>query len=100
MRHRGGTMTRRILPRALAAAATLAALVAALTAFAGSGVAAQGSAAAAQYGATHSAAPTISGTAQVDQTLTASNGTWNSQTTPTFTYQWQSCDAQGNACAS
>jgi hypothetical protein len=92
-------MTRRILPRALAAAATLAALVGALTAFAGSGVAAQGSAAAAQYSPTNSAAPTISGTAQVDQTLTAANGTWNSQTTPTFSYQWQRCDNLGNACA-
>jgi hypothetical protein len=92
-------MTRRHLPRLLAAAITVAALVAALTTFAGSGVAAQGSAAAANYTPTNSAAPTISGTPQVDQTLTANNGTWNSQTTPTFSYQWQRCDAQGNACA-
>jgi hypothetical protein len=92
-------MTRRHLPRLLAAAVTLAALVGALTAFAGSGVAAQGSAAAAQYAPSNSAAPSISGTPQVDQTLTANPGTWNSQTTPTFAYQWQSCDAQGNTCA-
>jgi len=92
-------MTRRHLPRLVAAAVTLAGLVAALTAFAGSGAAAEGSAAAAQYAPSNTAAPTIVGTAQVDQTLTATNGTWNSQTTPTFGYQWTRCDAQGNNCA-
>jgi hypothetical protein len=92
-------MTRRLIPRLLAAAATVAALAAALTAFAGSGIAAQGSAAAAQYAPTNSSGPTISGTPQVDQTLTATNGTWNSQTNPTYSYQWQRCDPAGNACA-
>lgn len=92
-------MTRKVLPRLLGAAATLAALVAALTAFAGSGTAAQSSAAAANYAPQSSAAPTISGSPQVDQTLTANNGSWTSQTTPAFSYQWQRCDAQGNACA-
>jgi hypothetical protein len=92
-------MTRKLIPRLLAAAATVAAMVAALTAFAGSGIAAQGSAAATQYAPTNSAAPTISGTPQVDQTLTANNGTWNSSTAPTYTYQWQRCDSSGNACA-
>jgi hypothetical protein len=91
-------MTRRMIPRLLAAVATLAALVAALTAIAGTGFA-QTTAAQAQYGPTNTAAPTISGTAQVGQTLTASPGSWSSPTTPTFSYQWERCDAQGNKCA-
>jgi hypothetical protein len=91
-------MTRRFIPRLAAAAATVTALVAALTVIAGSGFA-QGSAAQANYAPQNTAAPTISGTPQVGQTLTASPGTWSSDTTPTFTYQWQRCDDKGNACA-
>jgi Ig domain of plant-specific actin-binding protein len=91
-------MTRKLLQRLLAAAATVAVLVAALTVFAGSGVAAQGSAAAANYAPTNSAAPTISGTSQAGQTLTANPGTWTSDTTPTYSYQWQRCNAQGQSC--
>lgn len=33
--------------------------------------------------------PAITGTAKVGQTLTVSNGTWTSTTTPTFTRQWK-----------
>jgi hypothetical protein len=91
-------MTRRFIPRLLAAAATVAALVAALSAVAGTG-SAQTSAAQANYAPVPTAGPTISGNAQVGQTLTASNGTWTSDTSPTYTYQWERCDAQGNACA-
>jgi len=91
-------MTRKTLPRLLGAAATVAVLVAALTAVAGTGFA-QPSAAQANYAPVNSAAPTISGTPQVGQTLTASTGTWNSSTTPTYTYQWQRCDTAGNNCA-
>jgi hypothetical protein len=90
-------MTRRFLPRLLAAAATLTALAAALTAFAGSGFA-QGSAAQANYAPTAVAPPTISGTAQVDQTLNASQGGWSYQSTPKWTYQWVRCDSGGNNC--
>jgi len=43
--------------------------------------------------------PTISGTAQVGQSLTASPGTWTGFPAPTFTYQWRSCDSAGNNCA-
>ena len=89
-------MTRKMLPRLLAAVATMAALVAALTSIAGTGFA-QTSAAQAQYGPSNTAPPTISGTPQVGQVLTANAGTWSGS--PTFTYQWQRCDAQGNACA-
>jgi hypothetical protein len=90
-------MTRRFLPRLLAAALTLAALVAAVTAFAGSGFA-QGSAAQANYAPVALAPPSISGSAQVDQTLTASQGGWSYQSTPAWTYQWVRCDSAGNNC--
>jgi hypothetical protein len=43
------------------------------------------------------AAPTVSGTPQQGQTLTASPGTW-SNAPATYAYQWQSCDAAGATC--
>lgn len=43
--------------------------------------------------------PTITGTAQEGQTLTAQPGTWSGTQPITFTYQWLRCDASGNACA-
>jgi hypothetical protein len=43
--------------------------------------------------------PTITGTAQVGQTLTAAPGTWNGSTA-TYAYQWQDCDATGTTCTS
>lgn len=91
-------MTRKTFPRLLGAAAAVVLLVVALTAIAGTGLAAP-TAAQANYAPTNASPPTISGTAQTGQTLTASPGTWNSQTTPTYAYVWQRCDAQGNACA-
>jgi hypothetical protein len=90
-------MIRKRLLRLLGAAGTIAALVAALTAISGTGLA-QPTAAQANYAPSNTAAPTISGTAQVGQTLTANNGTWNSDTAPKFTYQWQRCDTAGNNC--
>lgn len=47
---------------------------------------------------TLSAAPAIAGTTTQGQTLTVSNGTWNSATTVTYTYQWERCDSAGNNC--
>ena len=92
-------MIRRHLPRLAGAAATVAALVVAMTAIAGTGFAQDNNAAQASYAPSNTAAPAISGTPQVGQTLTAGQGSWTSDTTPTFAYQWQRCNAQGAACA-
>jgi hypothetical protein len=45
----------------------------------------------------NSAPPTVSGTAQQGQTLTAAPGAW-SNAPVSFAYQWQRCDANGAAC--
>ena len=42
--------------------------------------------------------PTISGTAQVGQTLTEGHGTWVPSGS-TYGYQWESCDSSGSACS-
>jgi hypothetical protein len=46
---------------------------------------------------TNTTPPAITGTAQAGQTLTASTGSW-SGTATSFSFQWQRCDAAGNAC--
>jgi hypothetical protein len=43
--------------------------------------------------------PSVSGTIAVGQQLQASPGTWTGTPAPTFTYQWQDCDASGNNCS-
>jgi hypothetical protein len=43
------------------------------------------------------AAPRVSGIAMVDETLTATRGTWSGS--PTLQLQWQRCDAAGQNCA-
>jgi hypothetical protein len=43
------------------------------------------------------APPTVTGTAQQGQTLTAAAGTWSAPDA-TFAYQWQKCDAAGANC--
>jgi hypothetical protein len=46
----------------------------------------------------NSGRPSISGPANVGQTLSASSGKWSENPTA-YGYQWQRCDAQGNNCA-
>ncbi len=43
-------------------------------------------------------APSISGTAQGGQTLTANPGAWSGSLTISYSYQWQDCDTTGNNC--
>jgi hypothetical protein len=47
---------------------------------------------------TNTVAPAVSGTAQVEQILTASNGTWSDNPT-SFSYQWQDCNSAGKGCS-
>jgi endoglucanase len=44
--------------------------------------------------------PSISGTAQVGQTLTASNGSWTGTAPISYADQWQDCDSAGANCTS
>jgi len=42
--------------------------------------------------------PSISGAVGPGSTVTASSGTWSGVPAPTFAFQWQRCDSQGNGC--
>ena len=71
-------------------AATVLSVVGAL-ALGGSGRAAT------QAAPTNTALPTVTGTATVGQTLTASNGTWSNSPT-SYSYAWLRCDGSGGSC--
>jgi hypothetical protein len=43
--------------------------------------------------------PTISGGAQVGQTLSATSGSWSGTQPITYTYRWRRCDSAGASCA-
>ena len=47
----------------------------------------------------NTAPPTISGTPQENQTLTASRGAWNGGQPQTYSYQWRRCASNGGSCA-
>lgn len=47
----------------------------------------------------NTSSPTISGTAQIGQSLTATSGSWSGDTPMTFTYAWERCDTTGASCA-
>jgi hypothetical protein len=43
--------------------------------------------------------PSVTGTAQAGQTLTASTGSWSGTAPLTYAYQWYYCDSTGTTCA-
>jgi hypothetical protein len=88
--------TKKLLPRALIAAAITAALIVPLTLFSALGSAQ--TAAQAQYAPTNTTPPSISGTPVEGNVLTANPGVW-SEADGTFAYQWLRCNTTGAACA-
>jgi hypothetical protein len=84
--------------RLLAAGGITAAFAATVAVFATMGTAQSSNASQAQYAPSNTAAPSVSGTAQEGQTLSAGSGTWSSSSTISYSYQWQRCNSTGAAC--
>ncbi len=76
----------------------LAVMVGVLTVGSGSALAAAARSAASPP--VNSSLPTITGTAQDAQTLTASSGLWAGVTPISYAYQWQRCNSAGSSCGS
>src|SRR4051812_42820997 len=87
------------MKKLLAAGGLTAALIITATVLASIGTAQPTTAAQAQYAPSNTASPTISGTPQEGQTLTATTGTFTSSSNTTYAFQWQRCNATGAACA-
>jgi hypothetical protein len=47
----------------------------------------------------NTSAPVVSGAAQVEQTLSASTGTWSGTAPISYAYQWRRCDGSGAGCS-
>jgi hypothetical protein len=52
-----------------------------------------------QYSPQSTSEPVVTGDARQGSTLTTSNGTWNTDSTITYTYQWRRCNSSGDSCA-
>ena len=86
---RGGAFAK----RTFTAGALLVAAVAAAAALSTTGAEARSAAL-----PSNSAPPEISGAAVVDETLTATTGSWTGTPTITYVFQWQRCNAGGAGC--
>jgi hypothetical protein len=78
--------------RTFGVAGLVVASVAVFASLAGLGTAAR------QAPPVNTAPPSITGTAQQSQTLTAQNGTWTGTGTISYRYQWLRCNQSGNSC--
>jgi PKD domain/Concanavalin A-like lectin/glucanases superfamily/NHL repeat len=51
------------------------------------------------YSVVNTTAPSIEGTAEDGQTLTANHGSWTGAEPITYAYQWQRCNSSGGSCS-
>ncbi len=84
--------------KGLGALAVIALLTLVVTVFTTIGYAGSNASAAAQYAPQNTTKPTISGTARQGSVLTANPGTYQSDSTLSYRYQWRRCDVNGGNC--